>query len=120
MTNSEQLKALLKNAIEEGFSLEDIEDIATDVKAEMDEEKDKREYLDDLQYEAAASLADFLCEMDYFGKDVDFDDVVESIVKSLQMIRDGKIKFSVKTSDFNFGTDYLKAYSDVCKFLKNM
>lgn len=102
MTDTEQLKALLKNAVNNGFTVDDIALLAEEAETEIEEADAKEEYIDDLQAEAADMLADFLCSIDYYNGKKDVDQIADEIYAALNEIRLGN--WSIKISNRSIDT----------------
>lgn len=120
MTNTEQLKQLLKNAFDRGFTTEDIQAIMDDIESEHEAAVEREEEIDELQNAAAEALVDFLFEIDYINEDADYDEQFEAIYEALQLVRDGKLKMDIKSSGsskdndkpYNFNTCSFKIFSE--------
>ena len=97
MNSTEQLKQLLKNAFDRGFTTEDIQGIMEDIESEHEEAVEREEEIDELQNAAAEALVDFLFEIGYINEDADYDEQFDAIYEALQMVRDGKLKMSIKS-----------------------
>ena len=59
MNSAEQLKQLLKNAFDRGFTTEDIQGIMEDIESEHEAAVEREEEIDELQNAAAEALVDF-------------------------------------------------------------
>ena len=98
MNSTEQLKQLLKNAFDRGFTTEDIQGIMEDIESEHEAAVEHEEEIDELQNAAAEALVDFLFEIGYINEDADYDEQFDAIYEALQMVRDGKLKMDIKSS----------------------
>lgn len=131
MTSVDQLKTLLKNAIEEGFTSEDIEDLARDIEAEQEEKEEFEAWIDNLQRDAASALTEFLEALDYFEDDTDYDEDEKAIYDALQLVREGKLNVNVKKCgngcscsasyhDSNIKDEIEDSLDDILKRLKKL
>ena len=119
MTNTEQLKQLLKNAFDRGFTAEDIQDLMYDIESEHEAAVEHEEEIDELQNAAAEALTDFLFEIGYINEDADYDEQFEAIYEALQLVRDGKLKMSIKSKCdcSGYSKDNDKSYNfNTCSF----
>lgn len=120
MNSTEQLKQLLKNAFDRGFTTEDIQGIMEDIELEHEAAVEHEEEIDELQNAAAEALVDFLFEIGYINEDADYDEQFDAIYEALQMVRDGKLKMDIKSSgsskdndkSCNFNTCTFKVFSE--------
>ncbi len=123
MNSAEQLKQLLKNAFDRGFTTEDIQGIMEDIESEHEAAVEREEEIDELQNAAAEALVDFLFEIGYINEDADYDEQFDAIYEALQMVRDGKLKMSIKKYDcsesskdnnkpYNFNTCSFKVFGE--------
>ena len=120
MNSTEQLKQLLKNAFDRGFTTEDIQGIMEDIESEHEAAVEREEEIDELQNAAAEALVDFLFEIGYINEDADYDEQFDAIYEALQMVRDGKLKMSIKSSgsskdndkSYNFNTCSFKVFGE--------
>lgn len=124
MNSTEQLKQLLKNAFDRGFTTEDIQGIMEDIESEHEAAVEREEEIDELQNAAAEALVDFLFEINYINEDADYDEQFEAIYEALQMVRDGKLKMSIKSKcdcsgsskdndkSYNFNTCSFKVFGE--------
>ena len=124
MNSTEQLKQLLKNAFDKGFTTEDIQGIMEDIESEHEEAVEREEEIDELQNAAAEALVDFLFEIGYINEDADYDEQFDAIYEALQMVRDGKLKMSIKSKcncsgsskdndkSYNFNTCSFKVFDE--------
>ena len=124
MNSTEQLKQLLKNAFDRGFTTEDIQGIMEDIESEHEEAVEREEEIDELQNAAAEALVDFLFEISYIDEDADYDEQFDAIYEALQMVRDGKLKMAIKSKcdcsgsskdndkSSNFNTCIFKVFSE--------
>lgn len=120
MNSTEQLKQLLKNAFDRGFTTEDIHGIMEDIESEHEAAVEREEEIDELQNAAAEALVDFLFEIGYINEDADYDEQFDAIYEALQMVRDGKLKMSIKSSgsskdndkSYNFNTCSFKVFDE--------
>lgn len=124
MNSTEQLKQLLKNAFDRGFTTEDIQGIMEDIESEHEEAVEREEEIDELQNSAAEALVDFLFEIGYIDEDADYDEQFDAIYEALQMVRDGKLKMSIKSKrncsesskdndkSYNFNTCSFKVFGE--------
>ena len=120
MNSTEQLKQLLKNAFDRGFTTEDIQGIMEDIESEHEAAVEHEEEIDELQNAAAEALVDFLFEIGYINKDADYDEQFNAIYEALQMVRDGKLKMDIKSSgsskdndkSYNFNTCSFKVFGE--------
>lgn len=124
MNSTEQLKQLLKNAFDRGFTTEDIHGIMEDIESEHEAAVEREEEIDELQNAAAEALTDFLFEIDYINEDADYDEQFDAIYEALQMVRDGKLKMSIKSKcncsgsskdndkSYNFNTCSFKVFDE--------
>lgn len=123
MNSTEQLKQLLKNAFDRGFTTEDIQGIMEDIESEHEAAVEREEEIDELQNAAAEALVDFLFEINYINEDADYDEQFDAIYEALQMVRDGKLKMSIKSSgsskdndkSYNFNTCSFKVFGEDAK-----
>ena len=128
MNSTEQLKQLLKNAFDRGFTTEDIHGIMEDIELEHEAAVEREEEIDELQNAAAEALADFLFEIGYINEDADYDEQFDAIYEALQMVRDGKLKMDIKSSgsskdndkSSNFNTCSFKIFSEDPNFEDNL
>ena len=128
MNSTEQLKQLLKNAFDRGFTTEDIQGIMEDIESEHEAAVEREEEIDELQNAAAEALADFLFEIGYINEDADYDEQFDAIYEALQMVRDGKLKMDIKSSgsskdndkSSNFNTCSFKIFSEDPNFEDNL
>ena len=119
MNSTEQLKQLLKNAFDRGFTTEDIHGIMEDIESEHEAAVEHEEEIDELQNAAAEALVDFLFEIGYINEDADYDEQFDAIYEVLQMVRDGKLKMSINSKCKCSGSskDNDKSYSfNTCSF----
>lgn len=119
MNSTEQLKQLLKNAFDRGFTTEDIQGIMEDIESEHEAAVEREEEIDELQNAAAEALVDFLFEINYINEDADYDEQFEAIYEALQMVRDGKLKMAIKSKCDCSGSskDNDKSYNfNTCSF----
>lgn len=119
MNSTEQLKQLLKNAFDRGFTTEDIQGIMEDIESEHEAAVEREEEIDELQNTAAEALVDFLFEIGYIDEDADYDEQFDAIYEALQMVRDGKLKMSIKSKcDYSGSSkDNDKSYNfNTCSF----
>lgn len=114
MNSTEQLKQLLKNAFDRGFTTEDIHGIMEDIESEHEAAVEHEEEIDELQNAAAEALVDFLFEIGYINEDADYDEQFDAIYEALQMVRDGKLKMDIKSSGSSKDND--KPYNFNCSF----
>lgn len=124
MNSTEQLKQLLKNAFDRGFTTEDIHGIMEDIESEHEAAVEREEEIDELQNAAAEALVDFLFEIGYINEDADYDEQFDAIYEALQMVRDGKLKMSIKSkcncsesskdndNSYNFNTCSFKVFGE--------
>lgn len=124
MNSTEQLKQLLKNAFDRGFTTEDIQGIMEDIESEHEAAVEREEDIDELQNAAAEALVDFLFEIGYINEDADYDEQFDAIYEALQMVRDGKLKMSIKSKcncsgsskdndkSYNFNTCSFKVFDE--------
>lgn len=120
MNSTEQLKQLLKNAFDRGFTTEDIQGIMEDIESEHEAAVEREEEIDELQNAAAETLVDFLFEIGYINEDADYDEQFDAIYEALQMVRDGKLKMDIKSSgsskdndkSYNFNTCSFKVFGE--------
>lgn len=124
MNSTEQLKQLLKNAFDKGFTTEDIHGIMEDIESEHEAAVEREEEIDELQNAAAEALVDFLFEIGYINEDADYDEQFDAIYEVLQMVRDGKLKMSIKSKcdcsgsskdndkSYNFNTCSFKVFGE--------
>lgn len=124
MNSTDQLKQLLKNAFDRGFTTEDIQGIMEDIESEHEAAVEREEEIDELQNAAAEALVDFLFEIGYINEDADHDEQFDAIYEALQMVRDGKIKMSIKSKcncsgsskdndkSYNFNTCSFKVFGE--------
>lgn len=124
MNSTEQLKQLLKNAFDRGFTTEDIQGIMEDIESEHEAAVEREEDIDELQNAAAEALVDFLFEIGYINEDADYDEQFDAIYEALQMVRDGKLKMSIKSKcdcsgsskdndkSYNFNTCSFKVFGE--------
>lgn len=124
MNSTEQLKQLLKNAFDKGFTTEDIHGIMEDIESEHEAAVEREEEIDELQNAAAEALVDFLFEIGYINEDADYDEQFDAIYEALQMVRDGKLKMSIKSKcdcsgsskdndkSYNFNTCSFKVFGE--------
>lgn len=123
MNSAEQLKQLLKNAFDRGFTTEDIQGIMEDIESEHEAAVEREEEIDELQNAAAEALVDFLFEIGYINEDADYDEQFDAIYEALQMVRDGKLKMAIKKYDcsesskdnnkpYNFNTCSFKVFGE--------
>lgn len=124
MNSTEQLKQLLKNAFDRGFTTEDIQGIMEDIESEHEAAVEHEEEIDELQNAAAEALVDFLFEIGYINEDADYDEQFDAIYEALQMVRDGKLKMSIKSKcdcsgsskdndkSYNFNTCSFKVFGE--------
>ena len=124
MNSTEQLKQLLKNAFDRGFTTEDIQGIMEDIESEHEAAVEREEEIDELQNAAAEALVDFLFEIGYINEDADYDEQFDAIYEALQMVRDGKLKMSIKSKcdcsgsskdndkSYNFNTCSFKVFGE--------
>ena len=123
MNSTEQLKQLLKNAFDRGFTTEDIQGIMEDIESEHEAAVEREEEIDELQNAAAEVLVDFLFEIGYINEDADYDEQFDVIYEALQMVRDGKLKMDIKSSgsskdndkSYNFNTCSFKVFGEDAK-----
>ena len=123
MNSTEQLKQLLKNAFDRGFTTEDIQGIMEDIESEHEAAVEREEEIDELQNAAAEVLVDFLFEIGYINEDADYDEQFDAIYEALQMVRDGKLKMDIKSSgsskdndkSYNFNTCSFKVFGEDAK-----
>ena len=127
MNSTEQLKQLLKNAFDRGFTTEDIQGIIGDIESEHEAAVEREEEIDELQNAAAEALVDFLFEIGYINEDADYDEQFDAIYEALQMVRDGKLKMSIKSKcdcsgsskdndkSYNFNTCSFKVFGEDAK-----
>ena len=123
MNSTEQLKQLLKNAFDRGFTTEDIHGIMEDIESEHEAAVEHEEEIDELQNAAAEALVDFLFEIGYINEDADYDEQFDAIYEALQMVRDGKLKMDIKSSgsskdndkSYNFNTCSFKVFDEDAK-----
>ena len=123
MNSTEQLKQLLKNAFDRGFTTEDIQGIMEDIESEHEAAVEREEGIDELQNAAAEALVDFLFEIGYINEDADYDEQFDAIYEALQMVRDGKLKMDIKSSgsskdndkSYNFNTCSFKVFGEDAK-----
>ena len=127
MNSTEQLKQLLKNAFDRGFTTEDIQGIMEDIESEHEAAVEHEEEIDELQNAAAEALVDFLFEIGYINEDADYDEQFDAIYEALQMVRDGKLKMSIKSKcdcsgsskdndkSYNFNTCSFKVFGEDAK-----
>ena len=128
MNSTEQLKQLLKNAFDRGFTTEDIQGIMEDIESEHEAAVEREEEIDELQNTAAEALVDFLFEIGYINEDADYDEQFDAIYEALQMVRDGKLKMDIKSSgsskdndkSSNFNTCSFKIFSEDPNFEDNL
>ena len=124
MNSAEQLKQLLKNAFDRGFTTEDIQGIMEDIESEHEAAVEREEEIDELQNAAAEALVDFLFKIGYINEDADYDEQFDAIYEALQMVRDGKLKMSIKSKcdcsgsskdndkSYNFNTCSFKVFGE--------
>lgn len=123
MNSAEQLKQLLKNAFDRGFTTEDIQGIMEDIESEHEAAVEREEEIDELQNAAAEALVDFLFKIGYINEDADYDEQFDAIYEALQMVRDGKLKMAIKKYDcsesskdnnkpYNFNTCSFKVFGE--------
>ena len=123
MNSAEQLKQLLKNAFDRGFTTEDIQGIMEDIESEHEAAAEREEEIDELQNAAAEALVDFLFKIGYINEDADYDEQFDAIYEALQMVRDGKLKMAIKKYDcsesskdnnkpYNFNTCSFKVFGE--------
>lgn len=124
MNSTDQLKQLLKNAFDRGFTTEDIQGIMEDIESEHEAAVEREEEIDELQNAAAEALVDFLFEIGYINEDADHDEQFDAIYEALQMVRDGKLKMSIKSKcncsgsskdndkSYNFNTCSFKVFGE--------
>lgn len=120
MNSTEQLKQLLKNAFDRGFTTEDIQGIMEDIESEHEAAVEREEEIDELQNAAAEALVDFLFKIGYINEDADYDEQFDAIYEALQMVRDGKLKMDIKSSgsskdndkSYNFNTCSFKVFGE--------
>lgn len=124
MNSTEQLKQLLKNAFDRGFTTEDIQGIMEDIESEHEAAVEREEEIDELQNAAAEALVVFLFEIGYINEDADYDEQFDAIYEALQMVRDGKLKMSIKSKcncsgsskdndkSYNFNTCSFKVFDE--------
>lgn len=124
MNSTEQLKQLLKNAFDRGFTTEDIQGIMEDIESEHEAAVEREEEIDELQNAAAEALVDFLFEIGYINEDADYNEQFDAIYEALQMVRDGKLKMSIKSKcdcsgsskdndkSYNFNTCSFKVFGE--------
>ena len=124
MNSTEQLKQLLKNAFDRGFTTEDIHGIMEDIESEHEAAVEREEEIDELQNAAAEALVDFLFKIGYINEDADYDEQFDAIYEALQMVRDGKLKMSIKSKcdcsgsskdndkSYNFNTCSFKVFGE--------
>ena len=120
MNSTEQLKQLLKNAFDRGFTTEDIPGIMEDIESEHEAAVEREEEIDELQNAAAEASVDFLFEIGYINEDADYDEQFDAIYEALQMVRDGKLKMDIKSSgsskdndkSYNFNTCSFKVFGE--------
>ena len=123
MNSTEQLKQLLKNAFDRGFTTEDIHGIMEDIESEHEAAVEREEEIDELQNAAAEALVDFLFKIGYINEDADYDEQFDAIYEALQMVRDGKLKMAIKKYDcsesskdnnkpYNFNTCSFKVFGE--------
>ena len=123
MNSTEQLKQLLKNAFDRGFTTEDIQGIMEDIESEHEAAVEREEEIDELQNAAAEALVDFLFKIGYINEDADYDEQFDAIYEALQMVRDGKLKMDIKSSgsskdndkSYNFNTCSFKVFGEDAK-----
>ena len=127
MNSTEQLKQLLKNAFDRGFTTEDIQGIMEDIESEHEAAVEREEEIDELQNAAAEALVDFLFKIGYINEDADYDEQLDAIYEALQMVRDGKLKMSIKSKcdcsgsskdndkSYNFNTCSFKVFGEDAK-----
>lgn len=132
MNSAEQLKQLLKNAFDRGFTTEDIQGIMEDIESEHEAAVEREEEIDKLQNAAAEALVDFLFEISYIDEDADYDEQFDAIYEALQMVRDGKLKMAIKSKcdcsgsskdndkSSNFNTCSFKIFSEDPNFEDNL
>ena len=132
MNSAEQLKQLLKNAFDRGFTTEDIQGIMEDIESEHEAAVEREEEIDELQNAAAEALVDFLFEISYIDEDADYDEQFDAIYEALQMVRDGKLKMAIKSKcdcsesskdndkSSNFNTCSFKIFSEDPNFKDNL
>lgn len=132
MNSTEQLKQLLKNAFDRGFTTEDIQGIMEDIESEHEAAVEREEEIDELQNAAAEALVDFLFEISYIDEDADYDEQFDAIYEALQMVRDGKLKMAIKSKcdcsgsskdndkSSNFNTCSFKIFSEDPNFKDNL
>ena len=132
MNSTEQLKQLLKNAFDRGFTTEDIQGIMEDIESEHEAAVEREEEIDELQNAAAEALVDFLFEISYIDEDADYDEQFDAIYEALQMVRDGKLKMAIKSKcdcsgssknndkSSNFNTCSFKIFSEDPNFEDNL
>lgn len=128
MNSTEQLKQLLKNAFDRGFTTEDIQGIMEDIESEHEAAVEREEEIDELQNAAAEALVDFLFEIGYINEDADYDEQFDAIYEALQMVRDGKLKMDIKSpgsskdnnKSSNFNTCSFKIFSEDPNFEDNL
>lgn len=128
MNSTEQLKQLLKNAFDRGFTTEDIHGIMEDIESEHEAAVEREEEIDELQNAAAEALVDFLFKIGYINEDADYDEQFDAIYEALQMVRDGKLKMSIKSKcdcsgsskdndmSYNFNTCSFKVFGEDANF----
>ena len=128
MNSTEQLKQLLKNAFDRGFTTEDIHGIMEDIESEHEAAVEREEEIDELQNAAAEALVNFLFEIGYINEDADYDEQFDAIYEALQMVRDGKLKMDIKSlgsskdnnKSSNFNTCSFKIFSEDPNFEDNL
>ena len=132
MNSTEQLKQLLKNAFDRGFTTEDIQGIMEDIESEHEAAVEREEEIDELQNAAAEALVDFLFKISYIDEDADYDEQFDAIYEALQMVRDGKLKMAIKSKcdcsgsskdndkSSNFNTCSFKIFSEDPNFEDNL
>lgn len=132
MNSAEQLKQLLKNAFDRGFTTEDIHGIMEDIESEHEAAVEREEEIDELQNAAAEALTDFLFEIGYINEDADYNEQFDAIYEALQMVRDGKLKMAIKSKcdcsgsskdndkSSNFNTCSFKIFSEDPNFEDNL
>ena len=132
MNSAEQLKQLLKNAFDRGFTTEDIQGIMEDIESEHEAAVEREEEIDELQNAAAEALTNFLFEISYIDEDADYDEQFDAIYEALQMVRDGKLKMAIKSKcdcsgsskdndkSSNFNTCSFKIFSEDPNFEDNL
>ena len=120
MNSTEQLKQLLKNAFDRGFTTEDIQGIMEDIESEHEAAVEHEEEIDEFQNAAAEALVDFLFEIGYINEDADYDEQFDAIYEALQMVRDGKLKMDINSSrsfkdndkSYNWNTCSVKVFGE--------